>query len=80
MMHVLLYVALVAAAVFFTGLLIYTFYIVLTSNSVPLEKHSDMPEDKTARPANKQPQVTPLPDSGTDKPGSPRKPHRRRAA
>lgn len=75
MMQFLLYVALVAAAVFFTGLLFYTFYIVLTSKNTPTYKQENVPGNPP-RPDAKQSNITPLPGEKPSKPVNPKKPRR----
>ena len=84
MMHYLLYVALAAGAAFFTGLLFYTFYIVLTSKSKPQDQKSAARTDKTggkpAQPAASQSPMKTPPAAKPKKPGGPKKPGRRRAA
>lgn len=80
MRQFLLYAALVAAAVFFAGLLIYTFYIVLTSKSTSTYNKEAIEQntvkDDPARPEVKRPQITPLPGEKPKKPVNPKKPRR----
>lgn len=80
MMQFLLYVALAAGAIFFTGLLIYTFYIVLTSKNTPTHNKKatqpDTVEDNPARPGAKPSNTTPLPGEKPKKPVNPKKPRR----